>query len=117
MDDTIIVAAAVEGGAAINTTKEFNIVLGATLAISLVFLFLSAIFGDPSCFSTWTKMAIPVSRSCLGTLHPSLRDLGDFGVALEVGPYEVLATENGGTQPTILWNIVALEEGGQHPMA
>ena len=29
-----------------SVTKEFNIVLGTTLAISLVFLFLSAVFGD-----------------------------------------------------------------------
>ena len=29
-----------------SATKEFNVILGATLAISLVFLFLSAVFGD-----------------------------------------------------------------------
>ena len=29
-----------------SSTKEFNIVLGSTLAISLVFLFLSAVFGE-----------------------------------------------------------------------
>ena len=117
MDDTIIVAAAVEDGAAINTTKEFNIVLGATLAISLVFLFLSAIFGDTFMLQyvdedgdtgvrvpVWERYTLPYETS------------GDFGVALEVGPYEVLATENewNSTHHFVEYTL-PLEEGGAAP--
>ena len=29
-----------------SATKEFNLILGGTLAISMIFLFLSALFGD-----------------------------------------------------------------------
>ena len=117
MDDAIIVAAAVEDGAAINTTKEFNIVLGATLAISLVFLFLSAIFGDTFMLQyvdedgdtgvrvpVWERYTLPYETS------------GDFGVALEVGPYEVLATENewNSTHHFVEYTL-PLEEGGAAP--
>ena len=100
-----------------HNSREFNLVLGATLAISLVFLFLSAVFGealvdllvdddDPS------NVRVPVwERSNL----PYKTD-GEFGVALEVGPYEILPTENewNSTHHFVEYSL-PLEEGGAAP--
>ena len=71
-----------------SSTKEFNIVVGSTLAISMVFLFLSALFGDAFVnimieeetndgvrVPVWERYKLPYETD------------GDFGVALEVGPY------------------------------
>ena len=100
-----------------NASREFNIVLGSTVAISLVFLFLSAIFGtaivdmfeengvnSTTRVPVWERYKLPFQTD------------GDFGVALDVGPYSVLPTENE-------WNsthffveyTLPIEEGGAAP--
>ena len=100
-----------------SSTKEFNIVLGSTLAISLVFLFLSAVFGE-------TLVNLMIEDESNDTLRVAVWDRyklpyetdGDFGVALEVGPYEVLPTENewNSTHYFVEYTL-PLEEGGAAP--
>jgi predicted acyl esterase len=113
------------GGAAVEdselqmgrTTREFNVVLGATLAISLIFLFVSAVFGNAlvdalldnedasnTRVPVWERYKLPYQTD------------GDFGVALEVGPYELLATENewNSTHHFVEYTL-PLEEGGAAP--
>ena len=100
-----------------SSTKEFNIVLGSTLAISLVFLFLSAYFAE-------TLVNIVVEDESDDTLRVPVWERyklpyetdGDFGVALEVGPYEVLQTENewNSTHYFVEYTL-PLEEGGAAP--
>ena len=100
-----------------SSTKEFNIVLGSTLAISLVFLFLSAVFGE-------TLVNIIIDDESDDTLRVPVWERyklpyetdGDFGVALEVGPYEVLPTENewNSTHYFVEYTL-PLEEGGAAP--
>ena len=100
-----------------SVTKEFNIVLGTTLAISLVFLFLSAVFGDAFVnlvadeeveqgirVPVWERYTLPYETD------------GDFGVALEVGPYDVLPTENewNSTHHFVEYTL-PIEEGGAAP--
>ena len=78
-----------------SVTREFNLVFGATLAVSLVFLFVSAVFGD-------AFVNIVVDNERENDVHPVERyklpyqTNGDFGVALEVGPYDLLPTEMNG---------------------
>ena len=43
--DDVIIAELTESSNA-SVTREFNLVIGATLAISLAFLFISAVYGD-----------------------------------------------------------------------
>lgn len=100
-----------------SSTKEFNIVLGSTLAISLVFLFLSAVFGE-------TLVNIMIEDESDDTLRVPVWERyklpyetdGDFGVALEVGPYDVLPTENewNSTHYFVEYTL-PLEEGGAAP--
>ena len=100
-----------------SATKEFNVILGATLAISLVFLFLSAVFGDALVnlvaddedtlgvrVPVWERYTLPYKTD------------GDFGVALEVGPYTLLPTENewNSTHHFVEYTL-PLEEGGAAP--
>ena len=100
-----------------NTTREFNTVLGATLAVSLTFLFVSAVFGDAIVEAmdgqseqdgirvpVWERYTLPYQTD------------GDFGVALEVGPYEILQTENEwNSTHTFVEYEIPLEEGGAAP--
>jgi predicted acyl esterase len=100
-----------------NTTREFNTVLGATLAVSLTFLFLSAVFGDAIVEAmdgqsqqdgirvpVWERYTMPYQTD------------GDFGVALEVGPYDILQTENEwNSTHTFVEYEIPLEEGGAAP--
>ena len=100
-----------------SVSREFNLVLGSTLAVALIFLFVSAVFGDALVnmvvdddeatgvrVPVWERYTLPYETS------------GDFGVALEVGPYEILPTENA-------WNsthhfveyTLPIEEGGAAP--
>jgi len=100
-----------------HTTRDFNLVLGATLAISLVFLFISAVFGETLVDllvddEDTSGVRVPVwERSTL----PYETD-GDFGVALEVGPYDILPTENewNSTHHFVEYTL-PLEEGGAAP--
>ena len=100
-----------------SVTKEFNIVFGTTLAISLVFLFLSAVFGDAFVnlvadeaeeqgvrVPVWERYTLPYETD------------GDFGIALEVGPYDVLPTENewNSTHHFVEYTL-PIEEGGAAP--
>lgn len=100
-----------------SVSRDFNLVLGSTLAVALIFLFVSAVFGDALVnmvvdddeatgvrVPVWERYTLPYETS------------GDFGVALEVGPYEILPTENA-------WNsthhfveyTLPIEEGGAAP--
>ncbi len=100
-----------------SATKEFNIVLGSTLAVSLVFLFVSAFYGqsfvnlivdqevnDTARVPVWERHKLPYETD------------GEFGVALEVGPYELLPTENewNSTHYFVEYTL-PLEEGGAAP--
>ena len=100
-----------------SVTREFNLVFGATLAVSLVFLFVSAVFGDAFVnlvvdnerendvrMPVWERYKLPYQTN------------GDFGVALEVGPYDLLPTENewNSTHHFVEYTL-PLEEGGAAP--
>jgi len=108
-------AEVVESSSAV--TREFNLVLGATIALSLVFLVLSMSFSQVFVneavqeedvsdvrVDVWDRYKLPYETT------------GEFGVALEVGPYELLPTEN-------QWNsthyfveyTLPIEEGGAAP--
>ena len=100
-----------------SATKEFNLILGGTLAISMIFLFLSALFGDALVnlvaedkeasgvrVPVWERYTLPYETD------------GDFGVALEVGPYALLPTENewNSTHHFVEYTL-PIEEGGAAP--
>ena len=100
-----------------SATKEFNIVLGATMALSLVFLMLSAFFGEAFVnlvveeeqqqgvrVPVWERYTLPYETD------------GEFGVALEVGPYSLLPTDNewNSTHHFVEYTL-PLEEGGAAP--
>ena len=115
-EDDVIEAKLIESPKA-SVTKEFNLVIAATFAISLVFLLLSrhvfdlfSEIGDDDevdnalRVEVWERYKLPYETG------------GDYGVALEVGPYEIMPTENA-------WNsthhfveyTLPLEEGGAAP--
>lgn len=99
-------------------SREFNLVLGSTIAVSLVFLFVSAVFGEavmdlvvdeegssnPYRVPVWERSTLPYETE------------GDFGIALEVGPYEILATENewNSTHHFVEYSL-PISEGGAAP--
>ena len=100
-----------------SATKEFNLILGGTLAISMIFLFLSAVFGDALVnmvaeneeasgvrVPVWERYTLPYETD------------GDFGVALEVGPYALLPTDNewNSTHHFVEYTL-PIEEGGAAP--
>ena len=100
-----------------SATKEFNLILGGTLAISMIFLFLSALFGDALVnmvaeneeasgvrVPVWERYTLPYETD------------GDFGVALEVGPYALLPTDNewNSTHHFVEYTL-PIEEGGAAP--
>ena len=106
-----------ENSATSSVTREFNLVFGATLAVSLTFLFVSAVFGDAFVnlvvdnerendvrVPVWERYKLPYQTN------------GDFGVALEVGPYDLLPTENewNSTHHFVEYTL-PLEEGGAAP--
>ena len=100
-----------------HATREFNVVMGVTLAVALVFLLLSTVFGEALVNAmneeggketlrvpVWERYTLPYETS------------GDYGVALEVGPYDLLPTENewNSTHHFVEYTI-PLEEGGAAP--
>lgn len=102
---------------AVNVKREFNLVFGATIAISLAFLFAGALFvetimdglvdEDPS-----YNGRVPVwERGLLG-----FETSGDFGIAIETGPYSVLSTDNewNSTHHFVEYTL-PIEEGGAAP--
>ena len=93
-EDPILEAVLVDRPTSV-ATREFNIVLGTTVALALVFLFISAVFGDAFIeyigedesdvgvrVPVWERNTMPYDVT------------GDFGIALESGPYDILPTEN-----------------------
>ena len=96
--------------------REFNLVLGSTIAVALVFLFISALFGEAIVdlvaeedsqngirVPVWDRSNLPYETS------------GEFGIALETGEYEILATENewNSTHHFVEYTL-PIEEGGLH---
>lgn len=99
--------------------REFNLVLGSTIAVALVFLFISALFGEAIVDlvaeeDTQNGIRVPVwDRSNL-----PYETSGEFGIALETGEYEILATENewNSTHHFVEYTL-PIEEGGAAPNA
>lgn len=98
-------------------SRDFNLVLASTIAVALVFLFVSAVFGEAVMELTMeeegnTDVRVPVwERSNM----PYQTD-GEFGMALEIGPYEILATDNewNSTHHFVEYTL-PIEEGGAAP--
>jgi hypothetical protein len=96
--------------------QSFNAVLGSTIAVCLVFLFVSALFGD----SLVTQgQDSSVEQGNIPIWERYLEDYaldGDFGFVLEEGQYTILETANE-------WNsthhfveyVLPIEEGGAAP--
>jgi len=111
----------VEEGAAGSTLRqastEFNAILGATVAVALAFLFASAVLNNAVLsviddddeargvrVPVWERADMPYQTS------------GEFGVALEVGPYSILPTENEwNSTHTFVEYVLPIEEGGAAP--
>ena len=96
--------------------QSFNAVLGSTIAVCLVFLFISALFGD-SLVNTVTDETMEQGNVPIWERY--LEDYTvdtDFGYILEEGPYQILETANE-------WNsthhfveyVLPIEEGGAAP--
>ena len=98
-------------------SREFNLVLGSTIAVALVFLFMSALFGEAVMdliteqedesgvrVPVWERNTLPYQTS------------GEFGIALETGPYELLGTDNewNSTHHFVEYSL-PIEEGGAAP--
>ena len=76
-------------------SRELNLVLSSTVTVALVFLFVSAVFGEALLETIedeeqQSSVRVPVWERFT---QPYATD-GEFGVALEVGPYQLLPTEN-----------------------
>ena len=98
-------------------TKSFNSVLGATIAVCIVFLFISASYDKTVSASVEnegdsTAEYVPVWERYL---EDYVTD-ADFGSVLESGPYELLNTSNewGSTHYFVEYEI-PIEEGGAAP--
>ena len=100
-----------------SVTREFNMVFGATVAVAMVFLFISAFAGEAymnvvvdddteqlASRPVWERYKLPYETD------------GEFGKALEVGPYELLQTDNewNSTHHFVEYTL-PLEEGGAAP--
>ena len=98
-------------------SREFNLVLGSTIAVALVFLFMSALFGEAVMdlvaeqedesgvrVPVWERNTLPYQTS------------GEFGIALETAPYEQLGTDNewNSTHHFVEYSL-PIEEGGAAP--
>ena len=108
-------AEVVESSSAV--TREFNLVLGGTVALSLVFLVLSMSFSQVFVNEAVQEEEISGVRVDVWDRYKlPYETTGEFGVALEEGPYELLPTEN-------QWNsthyfveyTLPIEEGGAAP--
>ena len=76
-------------------TREFNLVLGGTVALSLVFLILSMSFSQVFVNEAVQEEEISSVRVDVWDRYKlPYETTGEFGVALEEGPYELLPTEN-----------------------
>ena len=117
LEDAILLVDDGDFSVEVNVTREFNIVFGATIAVSLVFLFSGALFVDAIINSNVAEKEyyngrVPVWERELMDYNVT----GEFGVALEVGPYEQLATENewNSTHHFVEYTL-PIEEGGAAP--
>ena len=105
--------------ATVNVKREFNIVFGATIAFSLAFLFAGALFVE-----TVMESLVEDDSTYNGRVPVWERELlefettGDFGVAIETGPYSLLPTENewNSTHHFVEYTL-PIEEGGAAPNA
>ncbi len=74
--------------------QSFNAVLGSTIAVCLVFLFVSALFGDSLVTNTQDSSEaegyVPIWERYLEDYSVD----GDFGYVLETGQYTILETAN-----------------------
>ena len=108
-------AEVVESSSAV--TREFNLVLGGTVALSLVFLVLSMSFSQVFVNEAVQEEEISGVRVDVWDRYKlPYETTGEFGIALEEGPYELLPTDN-------QWNsthyfveyTLPIEEGGAAP--
>jgi len=108
-------AEVVESSSAV--TREFNLVLGGTVALSLVFLVLSMSFSQVFVNEAVQEEEISGARVDVWDRYKlPYETTGEFGIALEEGPYELLPTDN-------QWNsthyfveyTLPIEEGGAAP--
>ena len=108
-------AEVVESSSAV--TREFNLVLGGTVALSLVFLVLSMSFSQVFVNEVVQEEEISGVRVDVWDRYKlPYETTGEFGIALEEGPYELLPTDN-------QWNsthyfveyTLPIEEGGAAP--
>ena len=105
--------------ATVNVKREFNIVFGATIAFSLAFLFAGALFVE-----TVMESLVEDDSAYNGRVPVWERELlefettGDFGIAIETGPYSILPTENewNSTHHFVEYTL-PIEEGGAAPNA
>ena len=100
-----------------SVTREFNLVLGGTVALSLVFLVLSMSFSQVFVNEAVQEEEISGVRVDVWDRYKlPYETTGEFGIALEEGPYELLPTDN-------QWNsthyfveyTLPIEEGGAAP--
>ena len=113
--DTVFEAELIEESS-ISANKEFNVILGSTIAVSLVFLFLSATLGEIIYDSVSGEDDLGVRVPVWERENLDYITDGDFGFVMEFGDYEVLETENE-------WNsthhfveyVLPMEEGGAAP--
>ena len=76
-------------------SREFNLVLASTIAVALVFLFVSAVFGEAVMeLATEEESNVGVRVPVWERSSMPYQTDGEFGIALETGPYEILATDN-----------------------
>ena len=101
----------------VSSTRQFNAVLGTTIAVAIVFLFISAVLNNAILDIIAEEdqdvgVRVPVWERSTQAYQTS----GDFGIALETGPYELLQTENewNSTHSFVEYTL-PLEEGGAAP--
>ena len=76
-------------------SRDFNLVLASTIAVALVFLFVSAVFGEAVMeLATEEESNVGVRVPVWERSSMPYQTDGEFGIALETGPYEILATDN-----------------------
>lgn len=101
----------------VNSTRQFNTVLGATIAVAIVFLFVSAVLTNAvldiiSEEDQNVGVRVPVWERSTQAYETS----GEFGMVLETGQYDILPTANEwNSTHTFVEYLLPLEEGGAAP--
>ncbi|DAC22293.1 MAG TPA: hypothetical protein D7H89_02700, partial [Candidatus Poseidoniales archaeon] len=76
-------------------SRDFNLVLASTIAVALAFLFISAVFGEAVMeLATDEESNAGVRVPVWERSNMPYQTNGEFGIALETGPYEILGTDN-----------------------